>query len=120
MTLTENAKVVIERRIAAKDENGNPIETADQVFQRVANNIAQADFNYGKNDIEVHSTAVKFYNMMNNLDFLPNSPTLVNAGRELQQLSACFVIPVKDSMEVSLTMMLMKTQEVYMVSVQLL
>lgn len=99
MTLTENAKVVIERRIAAKDENGNPIETADQVFQRVANNIAQADFNYGKNDIEVHSTAVKFYNMMNNLDFLPNSPTLVNAGRELQQLSACFVIPVKDSME---------------------
>lgn len=99
MTLNENAKVVIERRIAAKDEDGNPLETADEVFQRVANNIAQADYNYGKNDTEVHSTVVKFYNMMNNLDFLPNSPTLVNAGRELQQLSACFVIPVEDSME---------------------
>lgn len=99
MTLNENARVVIERRIAARDDDGNPLETADEVFQRVANNVAQADYNYGKNDTEVHSTVVKFYNMMNNLDFLPNSPTLVNAGRELQQLSACFVIPVEDSME---------------------
>lgn len=99
MTLNENARVVIERRIAARDADGTPLETADEVFQRVANNVAQADYNYGKSDIEVHSTVVKFYNMMNNLDFLPNSPTLVNAGRELQQLSACFVIPVEDSME---------------------
>ena len=99
MTLNENARVVIERRIATRDTDGNPLETADEVFQRVANNIAQADYNYGKSDTEVHSTVVKFYNMMNNLDFLPNSPTLVNAGKELQQLSACFVIPVEDSME---------------------
>jgi ribonucleoside-diphosphate reductase alpha chain len=99
MPITENAKVVIERRIAKKDKEGNPLETAEDVFTRVADNVAKADYNYGKTDDQVHSTKVKFYNMMQNLDFLPNSPTLVNAGRELQQLSACFVIPVEDSME---------------------
>ena len=99
MPITENAKVVIERRIAKRDDEGNPLETAEEVFSRVARNIAQADFNYGKSEEEVKNTEDKFYRMMSNLDFLPNSPTLVNAGRELQQLSACFVLPVEDSME---------------------
>lgn len=99
MPITENAKVVIERRIAAKDENGEALETAEEVFKRVAHNIAQADYLYGKNDEQVAATEAKFYRMMEDLDFLPNSPTLVNAGRELQQLSACFVLPVEDSME---------------------
>lgn len=97
--ITENAKVVVERRIAKRDNDGNPLETAEEVFTRVAHNIAQADYLYGKNDEQVHATEVKFFDMMYSLDFLPNSPTLVNAGRELQQLSACFVIPVEDSME---------------------
>lgn len=97
--ITDNAKVVIERRIAKKDDEGNALETAEAVFTRVATNVALADYNYGKDDDQVHSTQVKFFNMMYNLDFLPNSPTLVNAGHQMQQLSACFVLPVEDSME---------------------
>ena len=97
--ITDNAKVVIERRIAKKDDEGNALETAEAVFTRVATNVALADYNYGKDDDQVHSTQVKFFNMMYNLDFLPNSPTLVNAGHQMQQLSACFVVPVEDSME---------------------
>lgn len=95
-TLTENAKVVIERRIAPKNENGEAIETAEQVFERVADNISQADANYGG---DVTKAKDKFLRLLTSLDFLPNSPTLVNAGRELQQLSACFVLPVEDSLE---------------------
>ena len=96
MNLTENAKTVIERRIAARDDKGDPLETADQVFIRVAKNIAEADANYNG---DVEKAYNKFLRLLSSLDFIPNSPTLVNAGRELQQLSACFVIPVEDSME---------------------
>jgi len=67
------------------------------MFQRVAINIAQADKNYGAKDIK--DTAKKFYDAMVSLKFLPNSPTLMNAGKELQQLSACFVLPVEDSLD---------------------
>jgi ribonucleoside-diphosphate reductase alpha chain len=95
--LTENAKTVIERRIAPKDSEGNPTETAEEVFLRVAGAVALADSVWDMSKID--EAREKFFGMMSRLDFLPNSPTLVNAGRPLGQLSACFVLPVPDSME---------------------
>ena len=96
--LSENAKRVLEKRYLKKDREGKVIETAGEMFQRVAANIASAEKLYatpaGREKI-----AEKFYSLMANLEFLPNSPTLMNAGRELQQLSACFVLSIDDSME---------------------
>lgn len=98
MKLTENALVVLERRYLEKDADGNQIETAEGLFRRVADAIAAGDKIYNpKANIEALSD--EFYDMMTNLEFLPNSPTLMNAGRPLGQLSACFVLPVEDSME---------------------
>lgn len=101
--LTNNAKVVLERRYLAKDPEGNIIETPDGMFCRVAKAIAQADEAYVRPNVDaakvVEDTYRKFYNMISSLDFLPNTPTLVNAGRPLGQLSACFVLPVGDSMD---------------------
>jgi ribonucleoside-diphosphate reductase alpha chain len=92
LQLSDNARVVLERRYLAKDDGGNPIETPEGLLRRVAHNIAQAepDSAAGWED--------RFYDLMASLRFLPNSPTLGNAGRPLQQLSACFVLPVEDSM----------------------
>jgi len=96
--LSDNARTVLEKRYLKKDENGKIIETPEEMFFRVAENIAGAEKLFGiESSPEVWTE--KFYNMMVDLDFLPNSPTLMNAGRELQQLSACFVLPVGDSME---------------------
>ena len=97
-TLNENAMKVLSKRYLKKDNNGNPIEEPGEMFFRVAENIAQADKIYDK-DKNIDDLTEEFYTMMANLDFLPNSPTLMNAGRQLQQLSACFVLPVEDSME---------------------
>ncbi len=97
--LSENAVKVLEKRYLKKDDNGNPIETPEDMFRRVAKNIATADSKYGKSAKELKKTEDEFYEMMMDLDFLPNSPTLMNAGRELQQLSACFVLSIDDSME---------------------
>jgi ribonucleoside-diphosphate reductase alpha chain len=96
--ISENARKVLERRYLRKDVNGNLTETAEELFQRVAANIASAERRYGDN---AHRLGWEdaFFNMMASLDFLPNSPTLMNAGAELQQLSACFVLPIDDSME---------------------
>jgi ribonucleoside-diphosphate reductase alpha chain len=97
--LSENARVVLEKRYLAKDEKGEVIETPEEMFQRISKFIASADRIYGKGDDEVNRTATDFYEMMTHLEFLPNSPTLMNAGRSLGQLAACFVLPVEDSME---------------------
>lgn len=97
--LSDNALTVLRKRYFVKDDMGNPIEGTKELFARVANNIAQAERNYGANQAEVDNTAEDFYNLMTSLDFLPNSPTLMNAGRDLQQLAACFVLPIKDSID---------------------
>jgi ribonucleoside-diphosphate reductase alpha chain len=97
--LADNARIVLEKRYLAKDEKGNVIETPVGLFQRVARVAASADFNYGADAKEVGATADRFYDMMAQLRFMPNSPTLMNAGRPLGQLSACFVLPVEDSMD---------------------
>ena len=98
MPISENARAVLERRYLAKDEAGQPTETVDGLFHRVANAIAEGDRHFDPK-ADVVATAREFYDLMVNLDFLPNSPTLMNAGRPLGQLSACFVLPVADSME---------------------
>jgi ribonucleoside-diphosphate reductase alpha chain len=97
--LSYNSIKVLERRYLKKNEKGEIGETPRQMFHRIAENIAQADAPYYKNKRKVAEAEHEFYDMMANLDFLPNSPTLMNAGRELQQLSACFVLPVEDSIE---------------------
>ena len=99
LVLTENARTVLERRYLRKDGNGRIIETPAQMFRRVAHHIAQAEKNYGVEDALVREAEDIFYGMMTGLLFLPNSPTLMNAGRRLGQLAACFVLPVEDSME---------------------
>ncbi len=98
LQLSENSIRVLERRYLRKDTDGTVIETPEGMFKRVAKNIAQADKLYDP-DADITPVEDEFYRIMTNLEFLPNSPTLMNAGRDLQQLSACFVLPVEDSME---------------------
>lgn len=100
MTLTPNALTVLRRRYLRKGPTGKPVETPAQMFWRVAENVAQAERRYGRATTkEVRHWAQAFFRMMSGLEFLPNSPTLMNAGRELQQLSACFVLPIQDSLD---------------------
>ncbi|MEM3380737.1 MAG: vitamin B12-dependent ribonucleotide reductase [Candidatus Bathyarchaeia archaeon] len=96
--LTPNAISVLERRYLRRDEKGRIIETPAGLFRRVAEAVAQADLIYDP-EVDVKKTREEFYRIMANLEFLPNSPTLMNAGTPLGQLSACFVLPVDDSME---------------------
>ena len=95
MNLTENALKVLKARYLLKDERGEVIETPEGMFRRVARTIAAAETQYGGNAAEWEE---KFYELMTSLKFLPNSPTLMNAGKEIGQLAACFVLPVDDSM----------------------
>lgn len=96
--LNQNAITVLEKRYLKRDNNGKPSEKPIDMFRRVALNIAEADKLYDKN-ANILASAKEFYEQMVTLRFLPNSPTLMNAGRELQQLAACFVLPVEDSLE---------------------
>ncbi|MDP3012562.1 MAG: ribonucleotide reductase N-terminal alpha domain-containing protein, partial [Candidatus Hydromicrobium sp.] len=96
--LSENAIKVLERRYLKRDEYGVLLEKPIDMFVRVARNIASAEKKYGKTEEEVKGIEKQFFNIMTDLDFLPNSPTLMNAGKELQQLAACFVLPIGDSM----------------------
>ena len=95
MELSENAIKVLERRYLKKDADGK-CEKPEEMFRRVALTVARADEAYGE---DASKSEAEFYEMMTSLKFMPNSPTLMNAGRELGQLSACFVLPVEDSME---------------------
>ncbi len=101
INISENAMKVLERRYLRKDNDGNVIETPEELFYRVASYIAAAERKFNRPDTEslVEEYTTKFYEIMASLEFLPNSPTLMNAGRELGQLSACFVLPVDDSMD---------------------
>lgn len=99
INLTANSIKVLERRYLKKDENGKVAETPEELFWRVAEVITSADKNYGDTEAEIKKTTEEFYEMMAKLEFMPNSPTLMNAGRPLGQLSACFVIPIHDTME---------------------
>jgi len=95
---SENALRVLERRYLKKDGKGQVVETPEEMFRRVAQNIASAEPIYDPK-ADVKAREEEFYQVMAALEFLPNSPTMMNAGRELQQLSACFVLPIDDSME---------------------
>jgi ribonucleoside-diphosphate reductase alpha chain len=96
--LTSNALMVLSRRYLKKDDQGRVVESPDEMFRRVANSVAQAELLYN-GQADIRTTEEEFYSLLANLEFLPNSPTLMNAGRPLQQLAACFVLPIEDSLE---------------------
>jgi len=97
--LSGNSIIVLEKRYLIRDSEGEITETPEDMLKRVASFVASADSYYGATEDEINGTALKFYEMMAQLRFIPNSPTLMNAGRPLGQLSACFVLPIEDSME---------------------
>lgn len=97
--LTKNALKVLEKRYLKRDKNGNCIETPQDMFRRVADTIASGDLEFGKTSKDVQNLSDRFYNAITHRYFMPNSPTLMNAGRDLGQLAACFVLPIDDSLE---------------------
>ncbi len=98
VTLSQNARTVLEKRYLIRDAGGRPVETPEDMFWRVATTVAAADARYGMSDGGLNALAEEFYFLMTQRRFVPNSPTLMNAGRPLGQLSACFVLPVEDSL----------------------
>ncbi len=99
LKLPLNAIIVLERRYLRKDEKGRVIESTRQMFRRIAKSLAEVEKQYGKNNAEISKYEDEFYRIMASLEFLPNSPTLMNAGTMFRQLSACFVLPIEDSIE---------------------
>jgi ribonucleoside-diphosphate reductase alpha chain len=96
--MSENARIILAKRYLKKDETGQPVEEAEQMFWRVARTVAAVDASYGASGGAVDQLAREFYRLMTQRYFEPNSPTLMNAGRPLGQLSACFVLPVEDAL----------------------
>jgi ribonucleoside-diphosphate reductase alpha chain len=96
--LSDNARLVLARRYLKKDELGNPVEDPETMFWRVARVIAEEDRRFGASEAAIEELARQFYDLMTKGKFEPNSPTLMNAGRPLGQLSACFVLPVDDAL----------------------
>ena len=99
LVLSDNARRVLRKRYLKKDSQGNVSETPDRMFQRVARHIAKAEKKFGGDENRIEEVQKLFYRILTEFKFLPNSPTLMNAGRRLGQLAACFVLPVEDSME---------------------
>ena len=99
LALTENARVVLANRYLKKDESGRVVERPEALFERVASCVASVEGHYGANEREEACWQGRFYDLMASLRFLPNSPTLMNAGRTMGMLSACFVLPVPDSID---------------------
>jgi len=98
-TITNQAQIILNHRYLLKNKDNKIIETPEEMFYRVANAVAKIDSDYMKLDVEAELTAKDFYSIMSRLEFMPNSPTLMNAGTEQGTLSACFVLPLTDSME---------------------
>ncbi|HEB75148.1 MAG TPA: hypothetical protein ENJ04_02210, partial [Nitrospirae bacterium] len=96
LELTENALRVLRARYLLKNDRGEVVESPEEMFRRVASHVARAEELYGE---DAAAWEERFFSLMTGLRFLPNSPTLMNAGKELGQLAACFVLPVDDSME---------------------
>ena len=99
LNLSENAIKVLEKRYLKRDKDGKCTETPADMFRRVAKTIAEGDLKFNKSQADVDKLTERFYEAITNCYFMPNSPTLMNAGRELGQLAACFVLPVEDSLE---------------------
>lgn len=99
INLSENAIKVLEKRYLKRDTQGNCIEKPADMFRRVADTVAKGDLKYGATKDNVKKLSDRFYDAITNCQFMPNSPTLMNAGRELGQLAACFVLPIEDSLE---------------------
>ncbi|MCK9594274.1 MAG: vitamin B12-dependent ribonucleotide reductase [Candidatus Omnitrophica bacterium] len=99
LALSQNALRVLERRYLKRDKSGKVIETPEEMFHRVARAIAEAELKYNKTEKDVARMEDEFYRVMTSLEFVPNSPCLMNAGRDLGQLSACFTLPIEDSMD---------------------
>jgi ribonucleoside-diphosphate reductase alpha chain len=99
LKLPLNSILVLERRYLKKDESGKVVESTGQMFRRIAKGIAEVEKQYGKTEVEVEALASEFYRMMTHFEFIPNSPTLMNTGTQFRQLSACFVLPVEDSID---------------------
>src|SRR4029077_15146593 len=98
VSLSSNARTVLEKRYLVKNDKGKPVESPEDLFWRVASVVAEADRRGGASEGAVQAAADEFYRLMTERRFEPNSPTLMNAGRPLGQLSACFVLPVDDSL----------------------
>src|SRR3989440_1303519 len=98
LDLSPNAVTVLERRYLLKDDHGKPVEQPEDLFWRVARTIAEPERRYGASDKAVEGLAETFFELMAKRVWMPNSPTLMNAGRPLGQLSACFVLPVDDAL----------------------
>lgn len=98
INLSKNAIKVLEKRYLKRDKNGNCIETPKDMFRRVADTIASGDLKFGKTSEDVKNLSDRFYDAITHRYFMPNSPTLMNAGRDLGQLAACFVLPIEDSL----------------------